>query len=67
MATKDDLVAVESRLTNIETELRDIRMRIELLEVAAHNSSGFSKEIDHLLQRVVAIEKHVGLRPRAAA
>jgi predicted nucleic acid-binding Zn-ribbon protein len=78
MATKDDidqrfdavdvrLDKVEARLTNIETELRDIRKRIEVLEVAAHNSSGFSKEIDHLLERVVAIEKHIGLRQHAAA
>ena len=31
------------------------------------NFSGFAKEIDHLLTRVVAIEKHLGLHKKMAA
>jgi predicted nucleic acid-binding Zn-ribbon protein len=59
--------AIENRLTSIETELRDIRQRIEFLEQAAHNASGFAKEIDHLIQRVASIEKHLGIEQRIAA
>ena len=52
---------IESQVSNIEVELRDIRKRLEALEEAAQNSAGFSKEIDHLWKRLVAIEKHLGL------
>lgn len=52
---------IESQVSNVETELRDIRKRLEALEEAAQNSAGFTKEIDHLLKRVVMIEKHLGL------
>jgi ABC-type transporter Mla subunit MlaD len=62
-ATKDDLQqlerhlgarfdALEPRVGNIETELRDIRQRLEALDEAAGNASGFAKEIDHLLKRL---------------
>src|ERR1700680_561469 len=57
-ATKDDLQqfeprldprfdTLESRVGNIETELRDIRQRLEALDEATRNASGFAKEIDH--------------------
>src|ERR1700674_5032318 len=66
-ATKDDLQqferrldarfdTLESRVGNMETELRDIRQRLEALDEAAGNASGFAKEIDHLLKRLAAIE-----------
>ena len=71
MATKDDVEAlrVEMRegFANIQTELKDIRLRIDALEVATQNVSGFAKEIDHLLQRVGAIEKHLGIHHNIAA
>ena len=47
--------------TNIQAELKDIRLRLAALQVATQNVSGFAKEIDHLLQRVGAIEKHLGI------
>jgi hypothetical protein len=54
-ATKDDLQqferrlnarfdTLESRVGNMETELRDIRQRLEALDEAAGNASGFAKE-----------------------
>ena len=54
-------------LQPIQTELKDIRLRIDALEVATQNVSGFAKEIDHLLQRVGAIEKHLGIHHNVAA
>jgi hypothetical protein len=40
-------IRFESRVGNIETELRDIRQRLEALDEATRNASGFAKEIDH--------------------
>jgi archaellum component FlaC len=51
----------------LRAEIRDIRERLESLEVAARNSAGFAKEIDHVMQRVVEIEKHLGIQHKIAA
>ena len=52
---------------NIQAELKDIRLRFDALEIATQNVSGFAKEMDHLLQQVGAIEKHLGIRHNIAA
>jgi cell division protein FtsB len=82
MATKDDLAALRTELkgeisdlrtemrdgfASIREELRDIRRRLESLEEAARNSTGLTKEIDHLMERVRAIEKHLGIKTKIAA
>lgn len=59
--------AIENRLSSIEVELRDIRQRIEAFEQAVHNISGYAKEIDHLIERVSAIETHLGIKQAIAA
>ncbi|OHB19267.1 MAG: hypothetical protein A2854_02260 [Parcubacteria group bacterium RIFCSPHIGHO2_01_FULL_56_18] len=51
-------------LADIKAEIRDIRQRLEVLERRFENLLGVTKEIDHLLQRVVAIEKRLGLKSR---
>jgi tetrahydromethanopterin S-methyltransferase subunit G len=61
------LDTIGDRLSNIEAELKDIHRRLDALEEAAMNFSGFAKEIDHLLTRVTAIEKHLGLHKKLAA
>ncbi len=53
--------------TELRAQIRDIRQRLESLEAAAHNSAGFAKEIDHVMQRVVEIEKHLGIQHKIAA
>ena len=60
-------VEMREGFANIQAELKDIRLRLDALEVAARNVSGFAKEIDHLLQRVGAIEKHLGIHHNIAA
>ena len=71
MATKDDTGAMRSEMhegfANIQTELKDIRLRLEALEGATKNVSGSAKEIDHILQRIDAIEKHLGIHHNIAA
>ena len=52
---------------DIRAELKDIRQRIDAVELAVQNISGFAKEIDHLIERVSAIEQHLGLRRNLAA
>ena len=45
----------------IRAELADIRRDVEELKSRADNSAGYSKEIDHALERIAAIEKHLGI------
>jgi hypothetical protein len=52
---------------SIRAELRDIRQRLEALEESTRNSAGLTKEIDHLMERVHAIERHLGIDPKIAA
>ena len=75
MATKEDVRAivreelepVEARLTSIESELRLIRRDLDDLRERVENVSGFQKEIDHALERIGAIEKHLGIDKKIAA
>ena len=52
---------------DIRAELQDIRQRLDALELAVQNISGYAKEIDHIIERVCAIEQHLGLRRNIAA
>jgi plasmid replication initiation protein len=52
---------------DIRTEIKSIRERLDALDSAVKNISGYAKEIDHLIERVSAIEKHLGLRANIAA
>ena len=78
MATKDDLAARKSRLgrrieklaeqvASMERELKTIRRDLNDLIEKFENVSGYRKEIDHALERIAAIEKHLGLHKKIAA
>ncbi len=78
MATKDDISQLRTEMHELRTEMRegfadirselkDIHSRLNALEAAVHNISGYAKEIDHLMERVRAIEKHLGLHQKIAA
>jgi ribosomal protein L29 len=82
MATKDDLAAAKAELkgeindlrtemregfASVRHELRDIRRAIENLQTRVGNMEGYSKEIDHLMERVRAIEKRLGIETKIAA
>jgi predicted nucleic acid-binding Zn-ribbon protein len=80
MATKDDLkeLATKAELRafreetaqnfrDLREEVRDLRRAIEDLRTRVANIEGYSKEIDYLMQRVRAIEKHLGIEPKIAA
>ena len=52
---------------DIRSEIKEIRERLDGLESAVKNISGYAKEIDHIIERVSAIEEHLGLRANIAA
>ena len=54
-------------LRAIRSELADIRRDLDALKEQVAHMSGYSKEIDHLLERVRAIENHLGIKPQLAA
>src|SRR3989344_300740 len=51
MATKSDVRDImHEELKAIRAELKDIRIRLTVLEESSKSHSGFSKEIDHVLR-----------------
>jgi hypothetical protein len=58
---------MRERLTDVRSDIKDIRERLDALDSAVGNISGYAKEIDHLIERVSAIETHLGLRENIAA
>jgi hypothetical protein len=60
MATKADIAGIMDELADIKRRLKDI-------EASAEDHTGHSKEIDHALERIAAIEKHLGLDKKIAA
>ena len=67
MATKDDIANLGGQLTSVERKLKSIRRDLDDLREKVENVSGFQKEIDHALERIAAIEKHLGLDKKIAA
>jgi hypothetical protein len=63
MATKDDIanMATKEDIAGIRSELRDIKALTEI-ESAIEDHAGHSKEIDHALERIAAIERHLGIK-----
>jgi hypothetical protein len=53
MATKEDIANLGGQLRGIERELKSIRRDLDDLREKVENVSGFQKEIDHALERIV--------------
>ena len=51
----------------IHAELAEIRRDLEEMKSRVANITGYGKEIDHALERIAAIEKHLGIEKRIAA
>ena len=71
MATKEELKEFREETAEnfraLRAEVADVRRDVEELKSRADNSAGFSKEIDHALARIAAIEKHLGIEGKIAA
>ena len=71
MATKEDIAAVRAEMatkddiSGIRSELSDIKGRLKAVEAAVKDHAGHSKEIDHALERIAAIERHLGIKQSA--
>ena len=52
---------------DVRAEIADNRRIVDILQTRVGNTEGYSKEIDHLIERVRAIKKHLGIEPRIAA
>jgi hypothetical protein len=61
------LGANHDRLRDISSEVAVIHRRIERLDEQGASHGGFAREIDHALERIAAIEKHLGLDKKIAA
>jgi flagellar motility protein MotE (MotC chaperone) len=64
MVTKDDL---REELASVRAELKSIRRELDDLAEKFENVSDFRKEIDHVLERVAEIERHLGNDKKIAA
>ena len=58
----DRLDSFDTQFSDLRDEVQSIRKQLDQLEKASTNFGGFTNEIDHLLGRVAAIEKHLGLQ-----
>jgi K+/H+ antiporter YhaU regulatory subunit KhtT len=73
MATKEDIanvrkeMATKNDIAGIMEELADIKRRLKDVEAAVEDHAGHSKEIDHALERIAAIERHLGITKKIAA
>ena len=76
MLTKDDVrdivrnevpQIVRGETQDIHAELTSIRRDLEALTSKVDNIIGLPKEIDHALERIAAIEKHLGINKKIAA
>ena len=76
MLTKDDVrdiirkevpQIVRAETKDLRGELTSIRRDLEALTGKVDNIIGLPKEIDHALERIAAIEKHLGINKKIAA
>jgi len=61
------LDANHDRLRDISSEVTVIHRCIERLEEQGASNARFAQEIDHALERIAAIEKHLRLGKKIAA
>ena len=66
MATKADIAALGEQIASIERDLKQIRRDLYELAEKVENVTGYRKEIDHALERIAAIERHLGINKKIA-
>jgi len=57
---------MDNEFAHLRTELKDIRTRLDALEKKVGEHSGYSKEIDHILSRIVVLEQRLGISQSAS-
>lgn len=67
-ATKDEVrMIVREELRDVRTDVKAIRTELDQLKEKVENTTGYRKEIDHALERIAAIERHLGIERKIAA
>ena len=64
---KSDIAALGEQIGSIERELKSIRRDLNDVMAKVENITGYRKEIDHALERIAAIERHMGINRKTAA
>jgi predicted nucleic acid-binding Zn-ribbon protein len=64
---KSDIAALGDQIASIERELKSIRRDLNDVMAKVENITGYCKEIDHALERIAAIERHMGINRKTAA
>jgi prefoldin subunit 5 len=68
LPTKDDVRdIVREELRDVRSDVKAIRKELDELKEKVDNITGYRKEIDHALDRIAAIEKHLGINKKIAA
>jgi hypothetical protein len=58
---------IDAELQSMRTELKGLRLDLDSLAEKVGNMLGYRKEIDHALERIAAIEKHLGIDTKIPA
>lgn len=67
-ATKDDVrMIMREELRDVRSDIKAIRAELDELNEKVDNITGYRKKIDHALERIAAIEKHLGINKKIAA
>jgi chromosome segregation ATPase len=64
---KSDIAALGGQIADIERDLKQMRRELNDLSEKVENVTGYRKEIDHALERIAAIERHLGINRKIAA
>ncbi|WP_445219355.1 hypothetical protein ACKWRH_03650 [Bradyrhizobium sp. Pa8] len=71
MATKieiEEFRAETSRnFQELRSEIADVHRSLDVLRAKVENIEGYRIEIDHALERIATIERHLGIRSKLAA
>ena len=58
---------LDAELTNVRATLKQLRSELDDLREKVDNITGYRREIDHALERITAIEKHLGIDKKLIA
>jgi len=53
---------IDAGFSPLHAELKSVRTDLKSLKEKVENVTGYRKEIDHALERIAAIEKHLGVK-----
>jgi hypothetical protein len=66
-ASKEDMrMIAREELRGVRSDVKAIRSELDELRDKVDNIAGYRKEIDHALERIAAIRKHLGLNKKIA-